>query len=146
MEFYLSAEINSTAANDVSALSVMSDDFLIAADRQGGDVGRSVEDDKNRSSSVLSGNNINASIRYKLRHCAFADDLITLSPVQQTAEPTEHAVLRICAPFSCKSISAVIPEAAREILPHIAVALCFRAIQQDFHTIIKLRNAIDGQQ
>ena len=65
--------------------------------------------------------------------------------MQQTAQPTEHAVLCICAPFGSKGIAVVVPETTREVLPDISIALRLGAVQQDFYTVIELGYTIDGQ-
>ena len=85
-------------------------------------------------------------MRDELRHRALRDDLIALSPMQQTAQPVEHTVLCVRASFGSKGIAGVIPETAREVLSDISVALFLGAVHQDFHAVIELGNTIDGQQ
>lgn len=128
MQLDIFADVNGTATDDVGGLAMLADDFAIAADGHGGDVVGAIEDGQYGLSRVLPRDDIDAAMRDELRHTAFGDNLIALSPMQQTAQPAEHAVFCSSAPFSGESIATVVPESAGEVLAHVAVALFFGSV------------------
>ena len=139
-------EVNGASTKYDFALTMITDNLSIPTDGQRGYVWCAVEDSHNGLALILASDNINATMGDELRHSAFRDDLIALPPMQQPAQPAEHAVLCIRAPIGSKGIAVVVPEATREVLPDISVTLRLSAVQQDFHTVIKLGYTIDGQQ
>lgn len=64
---------------------------------------------------------IHASERHKLSHAAFRYNLVSLPPVQQSAQPVEHVVFRQATPLSCEGVVLVARESAGKILAHVAV-------------------------
>ena len=105
-----------------------------------------IKDGEHRLALILAGDDIYAVEGDELRLFALDDNIIALTPMEQTAEPVEHGVLGLCASLAGKAVLCVARETAGEILAHITVGYSLCSVHQNFCTIIKLRSAVDSEQ
>ena len=54
---------------------------------------RAVENSKHSIAIILARYDVDAIVRNKVFHAALRNDVVALTPVEQLAKPTEHAVL-----------------------------------------------------
>ena len=81
LEFEVLGEVVVTACEDIFGLHGVADDLCITLHiHRGGAVG-AVEDGENCLALILTGDDIDTIERNKLRHRAFRDELVTLSPM-----------------------------------------------------------------
>lgn len=134
------------SCQDVFGLFLVADDLLITLYIHRGRLHCTVEDGECRTSLVLTGDDIDAVIGNKLRLSAFDDDLVALSPMQESACPLEHLLFSVGTSVLRKGVMGVIGESTREVLTDITVRHFFRTVHQNLRTIIDLGYAVDGQQ
>ena len=96
-------------------------------------------------SLILAGNHVNTLLRTELGLLTLGNNFITLTPVQQVAEPVEHLVLCLCSTLCCKGIVLITSPTAREVLAYIAIGHALGTVHQHLCTIIELRSAVDGK-
>ena len=89
-EFEVGGEIKITVRQDVLHLGSTTDHLGITGHVEGGGFAGAIEDGERRTTPILTGNDIDAIIRNKLDLLTLGDDLISLSPMEQTTEPLEH--------------------------------------------------------
>ena len=145
-KFQIFGEIVITSSQDVLGSFRITDDFRITFDIHNSRLRCTIEDSESCTSFVLTGNDVNAVIRNKLRLLALRDDLVALSPMQKSTCPLEHLLFSFGTSLFRKGVMRIIRESARDVFTDITVRHFFRTVHQNFRTIIELRNAIDSQQ
>ena len=75
----------------------------IAGYRHDDSLGSTVENGENGLILILTGDNVYTTIRYEVQLTAMGDNLTTLSPMQQTAQPAKQLLFSSRAALSSES-------------------------------------------
>ena len=92
-EYEVFGEVVIVVRQDVLNLGGIADDLGIAGHIEGRGFRGAIEDGKRRMALILTSDDIDAVIGDELDLFALRNNLISLSPMEQTREPLEHALL-----------------------------------------------------
>ena len=146
LERHVTTQINVTACQHVLGALGLANDFRVAFHLQDGRLRGAVENGEHDVVVPATGNDIDAVIGDELYLLATDDGLVALTPVEQTAQSAEHGIFGLCTSFFGEGIVGVAWETAREVLTHIAVGTCLRAVHHNLCAIVQLRYALHSQQ
>ena len=99
-EFYVVVDDYGSACCHVGGFLGFADNLGITVDVEFGWLVSAVDDGHDGLAFILTRHHINAAVGAELSLGALRNHLVTLSPVEQTACPAEHVVLRLGASFS----------------------------------------------
>ena len=92
-EFEVFGKVEIMVCQNLLNLGSVANDLGIARHIEGGGFAGAVEDGKDGSTLILTGDDIDTIIGDKLDLLTFRNHLISLTPMEQTTEPLEHTLL-----------------------------------------------------